>query len=80
MGRPRTIIDLKTGIKNDGRITAVKARVVQDGGAYCSYGERRILLDWQMLNRMAMRFGSCLSGFKMARPEKHAGNLRGMFP
>src|SRR5690349_6372166 len=29
-GRPRTIIDLKTGVKNDGRIMAVKARVVQD--------------------------------------------------
>src|SRR5262249_41951727 len=37
-GRPRTIIDLKTGAKNDGRITAVKAKVIQDGGAYCSYG------------------------------------------
>src|SRR5246127_4702153 len=42
-GRPRTIIDLKTGIKNDGRLTAVKARVVQDGGAYCSYGVVTIL-------------------------------------
>src|SRR5258708_19008294 len=36
-GRPRTIIDLKTGIKNDGRITAVNARVVQECGAHCSY-------------------------------------------
>src|SRR5215470_17656001 len=36
-GRPRTIIDLKTGVNNDGRITGVKARVVQDGGGYCSY-------------------------------------------
>ena len=43
-GRPRTIIDLKTGVKNDGRITAVKARVVQDGGAYCSYGVVTILV------------------------------------
>src|SRR5437868_4428971 len=41
-GRPRTIIDLRTGAKTDGRITAVKARVVQDGGAYCSYGVVKI--------------------------------------
>ncbi|HVI77419.1 MAG TPA: molybdopterin cofactor-binding domain-containing protein, partial [Candidatus Acidoferrum sp.] len=34
-GRPRTIVDLKTGVKKDGCITAVKARVIQDGGAYC---------------------------------------------
>src|SRR5262249_61129197 len=42
-GRPRTIIDLKTGAKKDGRITAVAARVTQDGGAYCSYGVVTIL-------------------------------------
>src|ERR1700674_4020338 len=35
-GRPRTIIDLTTGVRNDGHITSVRARVVQDGGAYCS--------------------------------------------
>src|SRR5664280_2491950 len=33
-GRPRTIIDLKTGVKNDGRMTAVACKVIQDGGAY----------------------------------------------
>ena len=32
-GRPRTIIDLKTGVKNDGRITAVACKVIQDGGS-----------------------------------------------
>src|SRR5438270_4501552 len=29
-GRPRTIIDLKTGVKKDGHITAVAAKVIQD--------------------------------------------------
>ena len=51
-GRPRTIIDLKTGIKNDGRITAVKARVVQDGGAYCSYGVVTILYSGALLGAL----------------------------
>src|SRR3984957_16224024 len=51
-GRPRTIIDLKTGIKNDGRITAVKARVVQDGGAYCSCGVVTILYSGALLGAL----------------------------
>ena len=51
-GRPRTIIDLKTGVKNDGRITAVKARVVQDGGAYCSYGVVTILYSGALLGAL----------------------------
>ncbi|MBV8208130.1 MAG: molybdopterin-dependent oxidoreductase, partial [Acidobacteria bacterium] len=42
-GRPRTIIDLKVGATADGRLQAVAARVVQDGGAYCSYGVVTIL-------------------------------------
>jgi putative selenate reductase molybdopterin-binding subunit len=32
------IIDIKTGVKNDGTITARSARVVLDNGAYTSYG------------------------------------------
>src|SRR5438045_8542876 len=51
-GRPRTIIDLKTGVKNDGRITAVKAKVIQDGGAYCSYGVVTILYSGALLGAL----------------------------
>src|SRR2546425_2954263 len=51
-GRPRTIIDLKTGVKNDGRITAVKARVVQDGGGYCTYGVVTILYSGALLGAL----------------------------
>src|SRR5579862_1299292 len=51
-GRPRTIVDLKTGVKKDGRITAVKARVVQDGGAYCSYGVVTILYPGALLGAL----------------------------
>src|SRR5260370_6534905 len=49
-GRPRTIIDLKTGMRKDGRITAVAAKVIQDGGAYCSYGIVTILYSGALLN------------------------------
>src|SRR5439155_17052902 len=51
-GRPRTIIELKTGIRRDGTLTAVEARVIQDGGAYCGYGVVTILYSGQLLNAM----------------------------
>src|SRR5437899_12478895 len=51
-GRQRTLLDLKTGVKNDGHITAVKARVVQDGGAYCSYGVVTLLYAGALLGAL----------------------------
>src|SRR5438445_742785 len=51
-GRPRTIIDLKTAVKTDGRITAVKARVIQDGGAYSSYAVVTILYSGALLGAL----------------------------
>src|SRR5438445_11402777 len=52
-GRPRTIINLKTGVKKDGTITAVKVRAVQAGGAYCSYGVVTILYSVALLGALA---------------------------
>ena len=49
-GRPAQYVWLKIGVKRDGKITAVHARVVQDGGAYCSYGVVTILYAGQLLN------------------------------
>jgi CO/xanthine dehydrogenase Mo-binding subunit len=37
-GRHATKMHLKTGVKNDGAITAVKYKALLDGGAYGSYG------------------------------------------
>jgi 4-hydroxybenzoyl-CoA reductase alpha subunit len=37
-GRHKQYIDLKIGVRRDGRITAVEQRVVLDGGAYTSFG------------------------------------------
>jgi 4-hydroxybenzoyl-CoA reductase alpha subunit len=37
-GRHKQTIDLKIGVKRDGRITAVEQKVVLDGGAYTSFG------------------------------------------
>ena len=45
MSRPRTvirtIIDLKYGVKKDGTLTAIQAKVVADGGAYAMHSARR---------------------------------------
>ncbi|MCU0725179.1 MAG: molybdopterin-dependent oxidoreductase [Planctomycetes bacterium] len=37
-GRHRQIMDLELGVKADGRISAVRSRIVLEGGAYTSFG------------------------------------------
>src|SRR5436190_3692821 len=76
-GRPRTIIDLKTGIKNDGRITAVKARVVQDGGAYCSYGVVTILYSGALLGALYDIPNIQYDGYRVLTNKPACGAMRG---
>jgi 4-hydroxybenzoyl-CoA reductase subunit alpha len=76
-GRPRTIIDLKTGIKNDGRITSVKARVVQDGGAYCSYGVVTILYSGALLGALYDIPNIQYDGYRVLTNKPVCGAMRG---
>jgi 4-hydroxybenzoyl-CoA reductase subunit alpha len=76
-GRPRTIIDLKTGVKNDGRITAVKARVVQDGGAYCSYGVVTILYSGALLGALYDIPNIKYDGYRVLTNKPACGAMRG---
>jgi len=76
-GRPRTIIDLKTGIKKDGRITAVKARVVQDGGAYCSYGVVTILYSGALLGALYDIPNIQYDGYRVLTNKPACGAMRG---
>ncbi|MCU1271060.1 MAG: hcrA [Acidobacteriaceae bacterium] len=76
-GRPRTIIDLKTGVKNDGRITAVKARVVQDGGGYCSYGVVTILYSGALLGALYDIPTIQYDGFRVLTNKPACGAMRG---
>jgi 4-hydroxybenzoyl-CoA reductase subunit alpha len=76
-GRPRTIIDLKTGIKNDGRITSVKARVVQDGGAYCSYGVVTILYSGALLGALYDIPNIQYDGYRVLTNKPACGAMRG---
>src|SRR5258707_1087397 len=76
-GRPRTIIDLKTGVENDGRITAVKARVVQDGGAYCSYGVVTILYSGALLGALYDIPHIQYDGYRVLTNKPACGAMRG---
>jgi len=76
-GRPRTIIDLKTGIKNDGRITAVKAKVIQDGGAYCSYGVVTILYSGALLGALYDIPNIQYDGYRVLTNKPVCGAMRG---
>ena len=76
-GRPRTIIDLKTAVKNDGRITAVKARVVQDGGGYCSYGVVTILYSGALLGALYDIPNIQYDGYRVLTNKPACGAMRG---
>src|SRR5947207_5140888 len=76
-GRPRTIIDLKTAVKTDGRITAVKARVVQDGGAYCSYGVVTILYSGALLGALYDIPNIPYDGYRVLTNQPACGAMRG---
>src|SRR5947207_2105456 len=76
-GRPRTIIDLKTGAKKYGHITAVKARVVQDGGAYCSYGVVTILYSGALLGALYDIPNIQYDGYRVLTNKPACGAMRG---
>ena len=76
-GRPRTIVDLKTGITKDGRITAVKAKVIQDGGGYCSYGVVTILYSGALLGALYDIPNIQYDGYRVLTNKPVCGAMRG---
>src|SRR6202050_369769 len=76
-GRPRTIVDLKTGVKNDGRIMAVAARVIQDGGGYCSYGVVTILYSGALLGALYDVPHIRYDGYRVLTNKPACGAMRG---
>jgi 4-hydroxybenzoyl-CoA reductase subunit alpha len=76
-GRPRTIIDMKIGAKRDGRLTAVAARVVQDGGAYCSYGVVTILYSGALLGAIYDIPNVRWDGYRVLTNKPACGAMRG---
>ena len=76
-GRPRTIVDLKTGVKKDGRVTAVACKVIQDGGAYCSYGVVTILYSGALLGAIYDIPNIRYDGFRVLTNKPACGAMRG---
>ncbi|MGH9571047.1 MAG: molybdopterin cofactor-binding domain-containing protein, partial [Candidatus Angelobacter sp.] len=76
-GRPRTIVDLKIGAKKDGRLTAVAARVIQDGGAYCSYGVVTILYSGALLGALYDIPNIRFDGYRVLTNKPACGAMRG---
>ncbi|MGH9429990.1 MAG: 4-hydroxybenzoyl-CoA reductase subunit alpha [Terriglobia bacterium] len=76
-GRPRQIMDLKTGVKRDGAITALQARIIQDGGAYCSYGVVTILYSGQLLNALYDIPNVRFDGYRVLTNKPACGAMRG---
>ena len=76
-GRPITIVELKTGITRAGKISAVAARVIQDGGAYCGYGPVTVLYSGALLGAIydipALRY----DGFRVLTNKPACGAMRG---
>jgi len=76
-GRPRTIVDLKTGVDKDGHILGVKARVVQDGGGYCSYGVVTILYSGALLGALYDIPNIQYDGYRVLTNKPVCGAMRG---
>jgi 4-hydroxybenzoyl-CoA reductase subunit alpha len=76
-GRPRTIIDLKTGVKGDGRVTSVACKVIQDGGAYCSYGVVTILYSGALLGALYDIPNIHYDGYRVLTNKPACGAMRG---
>ncbi len=76
-GRPRTIVDLKVGVTREGRIHAVAARVIQDGGAYCGYGPVTVLYSGALLGALYDIPHVKYDGFRVLTNKPACGAMRG---
>ncbi len=76
-GRPRQIVELKTGVTREGKLTAVEARIIQDGGAYCGYGVVTILYSGQLLNAMYDIPNVKFDGYRVLTNKPACGAMRG---
>ncbi|HEV2315289.1 MAG TPA: 4-hydroxybenzoyl-CoA reductase subunit alpha [Candidatus Acidoferrales bacterium] len=76
-GRPITIVYLKVGMTGTGKITAVQARVIQDGGAYCGYGPVTVLYSGALLGAIYDIANVQYDGFRVLTNKPACGAMRG---
>src|SRR5205807_4709743 len=75
--RPNTIVDLKVGLTREGKISAVAARVVQDGGAYCGYGPVTVLYSGALLGAIYDIPNVRYDGYRVLTNKPACGAMRG---
>jgi 4-hydroxybenzoyl-CoA reductase subunit alpha len=76
-GRPLQIVELTIGATRDGKITAVKAKIIQDGGAYCGYGPVTLLYSGQLLGAMYDIQNVQFDGYRVLTNKPACGAMRG---
>ena len=76
-GRPTQLIDLKVGASRDGRIQAVQAHGVQDGGAFCGYGPVTVLYSGQLLGALYDIRNMRFDGYRVLTNKPSCGAMRG---
>lgn len=76
-GRPLQITDIETGAAPDGRILAVRATVIQDGGAYCGYGPVTLLYSGALLGAMYDIPHVRWDGYRVLTNKPACGAMRG---
>jgi 4-hydroxybenzoyl-CoA reductase subunit alpha len=76
-GRPEQFIDLKIGLKRDGKILGVAARVIQDGGAFCGYGPATVLYSGQLLGALYDIANMRYDGYRVLTNKPSCGAMRG---
>ncbi|HXN22988.1 MAG TPA: 4-hydroxybenzoyl-CoA reductase subunit alpha [Candidatus Dormibacteraeota bacterium] len=76
-GRPITIVELKVGITKEGKLNAVAARVIQDGGAFCGYGPVTVLYSGALLGAIYDIPNVRYDGFRVLTNKPACGAMRG---
>jgi 4-hydroxybenzoyl-CoA reductase subunit alpha len=76
-GRHRQHIDLELGVRKDGAITAVRSRIVLDGGAYTSFGVITAYYAGSMLPTLYRMPNYKYDGFRMYTNLPACGAFRG---
>lgn len=76
-GRPDQIVEMKTGVARDGRITAVECKTIQDGGAFCSYGVVTLLYSGALLGAIYDIRNMKYDGYRVLTNKPACGAMRG---
>lgn len=76
-GRPEQWVHLKLGLKADGKISAVYAKTIQDGGAFCSYGVVTLLYSGALLAALYDIENIDYEGYRVLTNKPACGPMRG---